>query len=161
MPSLTEINARMKEGSGQVSTLTRSLALGFLAIAWTLLTAHEEPLRSMTANVNRYLILGLATSSALFLACDLLHYVAITRMAEEAAVRAAKVSSAVADYDKTSLAYKAQAPLYHAKVWIVGTGAVLLLTIFIFLLLPITAPQPEAPKPCCVPILSSSSAGVK
>jgi cellobiose-specific phosphotransferase system component IIC len=87
--------------------------------------------------------------------------VAITRMAEEAAVRAAKVSSASAEYDKTSLAYKAQAPLYHAKVWIVGTGAVLLLTIFIFLLLPIKAPPPEAPKPCCIPMATANSSVAK
>jgi len=121
-----------------------------------------DPLRPMTAWGLRkpWDAMRSATNLDWLTPYDLRH-TAITRMAEEAAVRAAKVSSASADYDKTSLAYKAQAPLYHAKVWIVGTGAVLLLTIFIFLLLPIKAPPPEAPKPCCVPISSSSSAGVK
>jgi hypothetical protein len=147
MPAIAEINARVKEASGQVSTLTRSLALGFLAVSWTLFTAHDEPLHSMAANVNRYLILGLAACSVLFLACDLLHYVAITSMAEEAAERAKKVNPSTADYDVRSVAYKAQAPLYHAKFWIVASGSILLLTIFVFLLMPIKTTTASAPQP--------------
>jgi hypothetical protein len=137
MPELKDIYARKKEASGQVSTLTRGLALGFLGISWTLFTAHDEPLHSMAANVNRYFIIFLAAASVLVITCDLLQYVAITRMAEETYRRAEKAKPQEASYDDSSFAYKAQAVLYHAKFWVLAAGSVLLVVIFGFLLLPV------------------------
>jgi hypothetical protein len=46
MPELKVIYDRKKETRGQVSTLTRGLALAFIGIAWTLFTVHDDPLRS-------------------------------------------------------------------------------------------------------------------
>jgi hypothetical protein len=159
MPTLKDINARKEEASGQVSTLTRSLALGYIAISWTLLTAHEEPLRAMVMNVHRYLILGLTICSVLFLACDLLQYVAITNMAEKASHEALLVDPPQIDqYDKT---YNlAQSLLYRAKFWIIALGAVLLIAIFILLFLPINAPPSSTPSatPVCATVPSHDSA---
>ncbi len=135
MPKLDEIYARKKEASGQVSTQTRTLAFGFLAIAWALLTVHDEPLRSMAANVNRYWILGLALTSIIVLALDMFQYIAVTRMAEST-YRKAEAAGQTTDilYDKESCAYKAQAFFYHSKFWFLGLGSVLLAVIFVLLL---------------------------
>ena len=141
MPTLPEIYARKKEASGQVSAQTRSLALGLLALTWVLLTAHDEPLRSMAANVNPYLILWLAAISILVIMCDLLQYVAITSMANAAYKRAEASQAKMSQYDNKSFAYKAQATLYYAKFWILAVGAILLLVIFIQLLSPIRPPS--------------------
>ena len=72
MPRFKDIYDRKKETSGHVSTLTRSLALAFIGVAWTLRTVHDYPLRPMTANISKYLVLVLAAASVLVLACDLL-----------------------------------------------------------------------------------------
>ena len=62
---------------------------------------------------------------------DQFQYVAITRMASAALTRAAADRHRQAQYDEKSLAYRAQAALYHSKFWILGMGGVLLLIIFI------------------------------
>lgn len=131
MLKYAEIYARKKEASGQVSTQTRSLALGFLAISWALLTAHDEPLHAMVAHVNRYMILALAAVSVLVIVSDLFQYVATTNMAGAALDRAGKARDRKAEYDDKSFAYRTQAFLYHAKFWILAAGAILLLMIFI------------------------------
>lgn len=135
MPKLEEIYARKKEASGQVSTQTRTLAFGFLAIAWALLTVHDDPLRSMTANVSRGLILALAIISVLVLVLDMLQYVAITRMAESTYRQAEKAGRTDGIlYDEESCAYQAQAILYHMKFWVLGSGALILAVIFVLLI---------------------------
>ncbi len=159
MRTLAEIYARKKEASGQVSTQTRNLALGFLAISWALLTAHDEPLRSMAANLNRYAILLLAASSVLVLACDLLQYVFITLMAEQTATRAVNAHLSEAQYDKRSCAYRVQAVMYQAKFWIVVAGSLWALGIFLFLFMPIKVQPPvvQQPTSSCVSISSRDS----
>ena|ERR1700722_13376322 len=147
MPILQTILERKKEVSGQVSTQTRTLALGFLAISWALLTAHDEPLHTMATHVSRYLILALAVSSVLVIASDLLQYVAATSVAQDAINRAEKVTPPAATYDNTSRAYKAQAFLYHSKFWLLSLGALLLLFIFIGLFSAPPAPPPPTPCP--------------
>jgi len=52
---LDEVWARKKEASAQVSTQTRTLAVGFVAFAWALLTVHDDPLKSMAAHVPSWL----------------------------------------------------------------------------------------------------------
>lgn len=133
MLKYNEIYARKKEASGQVSTQTRSLALGYLAIAWALLTVHDDPLKSMVAHLNRYMILGLAAISVVVIIADLFQYVAITSMAGVALKKAAEAPDRKAQYDEDSFAYCSQAFLYHAKFWILGVGGILLGIIFILL----------------------------
>jgi hypothetical protein len=147
MPILQTILERKKEVSGQVSTQTRTLALGFLGISWALLTAHDEPLHTMAAHVSRLLILVLAATSVLVIAGDLLQYVAATSVAQDAIDRAEKVTPPAAPYDNTSRAYKTQAILYHLKFWLLSLGALLLLFIFIGLF---SAP-PAQPSPTTCP----------
>src|SRR5579871_5142990 len=98
--SLEKLIDRKKEASGLVSAQTRTLALGFLAISWALLTAHDEPLRTMALHVNRYLVLALALSGVLITAFDLLQYVAITRLAEKAVSTAEAASPQEGQYDR-------------------------------------------------------------
>jgi len=141
MLDLKDIYARKKEASGQVSTLTRALALGFLGVSWTLLTAHDEPLHTMAANVNKYLILSLAVVSGLVLAFDIFQYVAITSMAEEAYRRAEDVGHKEAQYDSKSTAYKAQGFFYHAKFATLIIGSLLLVFVFVRLFLGISKLQ--------------------
>jgi len=143
MPTLDEVYGRKKEASGQVSTQTRTLAFGFLAIAWSLLTVHDDPLKSMAARVPTYLILALAVISVIVLALDMFQYVAVTNMAESAyrKAEAAKQKESIL-YDNESCAYKAQAFFYHAKFYVLGAGSLLLFVIFILLFLPVkVAPQ--------------------
>jgi hypothetical protein len=136
MPKIEEVYARKKEASGQVSTQTRTLAFGFLAIAWALLTAHDDPLRTMAAHVNQYWILALATASVIVLVLDMLQYVATTRMAESTYRKAeAEDKKEEILYDNESCAYKAQAFFYHAKFWVLGMGSVVLVVIFTLLFL--------------------------
>ncbi len=133
MPDLKDIYDRKKETSGQVSTLTRGLALAFIGVAWTLLTVHEEPMHTMAANVSKYLVLILAAISVLVLVCDLLQYVAATNVAEDALKRAEKAEDKKALYDNSSCAYKVQKYLYFSKFYILSAGSVALLIIFILL----------------------------
>jgi len=145
MRTWKELDETAKDATGQVSTLTRSLALGYLAVAWALLTASENPLKSMAANVDRYLILALAACSVLFLTCDLLQYFALARTATEAATRAKALNPAQADYKETSIAYKAQGVMFFLKFWVAVLGGILLVVIFICLMRPIGASQVPAP----------------
>ena len=145
MPSISQLEATVKESTGQVSTLTRSLALGYLAVCWALLTAHDEPLHSMAANVNRYYVLALAACSVLFLTCDLFQYFATARSAEEAVSRAKAVNPAQADLNQKSFAYRSQVVMFFSKFVLAVLGGLLLIAIFVCLLLPIeTHPSPAA-----------------
>jgi len=138
MPTLDEVYARKKEASSQVSTQTRTLAFGFLAIAWSLLTVHDDPLKTMTGRVPTYLILALAAVSILVLVLDMFQYVAVTNMAERAyhkAEAAGQKDNIL--YDDDSCAYKAQGFFYHAKFWVLGTGSLVLIAIFVLLFLPL------------------------
>lgn len=134
-----EVWARKKEASAQVSTQTRTLAVGFVAFAWALLTAHDDPLRSMAGHVPSWLILTLAVLSVLVLILDMFQYVAITSMADAAYHKAedeGKTEGVL--YDDKSYAYKAQGFFYHFKFIVLGVAAVVLGVIFVLLFLPIT-----------------------
>jgi hypothetical protein len=144
MLKLADIYARKKEASGQVSSQTRSLALGFLAITWALLTAHDQPLQAMASHVNRYIVLVFATVAILVLACDLLQYVAITSFTDEAYKAAEKATPQEGQYDQTSVAYRAQAFLYRAKFYLLSADAVLLLLILGLLFLPLRTSTSQA-----------------
>ncbi len=159
MPSSSKLLARRKEFSGQVSTQTRGLALGFLAISWALLTAHDEPLRSMAANVNRYLILGLVVGSFLVLTCDLLQYVAATTMVNQAYQRAEASEDKTGEIDENSFAFKAQKVLYFTKFVILAVSSVLLVWIFVLLFLPSRVPPVAAqtPAPACIPVCQAAA----
>jgi hypothetical protein len=138
MPKLEEIYARKKEASAQVSTQTRTLAVGFVAFAWALLTVHDEPLKSMAGHVPSWLILALAAISVLILILDMLQYVAITNMAESTYHKAetAKQTEGIL-YDSESCAYKAQGVFYFAKFYVLATASIVLGVIFVLLFLPI------------------------
>jgi hypothetical protein len=140
MPTLDEVYSRKKEASGQVSTQTRTLAFGFLAIAWSLLTVHDDPLKTMAGRVPSCLLLTLATISVLVLVLDMLQYVALTKMAESAYHKAENTGQKEnVLYDKDSCAYKAQAFLYHAKFYLLVAGFLALIAIFVLLFLPAPA----------------------
>jgi hypothetical protein len=130
MVSLEKLLDRKKEASGLASAQIRTLALGFLAISWALLTAHDEPLRTMSSHVNRYLLLGLAVSGVLATAFDVFQYVAVTVMAGKAAEEAEAAASKTAQYDKDSFAWKAQAWFFRAKFVVVVIGSAILAVIF-------------------------------
>ncbi len=149
MATLQQILDRKKDVSGQVSTQTRTLALGMLAISWALLTVHDDPLRTMALNVSRFWMLSLAVCAVLVIAFDLLQYVAATKVAEKAIKAAEAASTKTALFDDTTLAYKAQAFLYHAKFYVLVAGAVLLMIIFIELFRTPAPPQPTAGPACC------------
>jgi hypothetical protein len=134
MLSLDKLLDRKKEASGLVSAQIRTLALGFIAISWTLLTAHDEPLKTMSSHVNRYFVLFLAASGVLVMAFDLLQYVAVTAMADKAARLAEAAPSEQAQYDSGSIAYKAQAFFFWSKFVILAVGAILLSIVFFHLL---------------------------
>lgn len=155
-----EIYARKKEASGLVSTQARSLALGFLAIAWALLTAHDEPLRSMAANVNQDLILASALCSVLVLGLDILQYIAVTSFAERAYKLAGKKSNKEGQYDEKSFAYKAHAFFYFAKVWvfIIGSGCVLI--IFGCLFIPASKAPPSPGQVAVAPPCAAAPAAL-
>jgi len=141
MPKLEEIWARKKEASAQVSAQTRAMALGFLAVAWALLTAHDQPLRSMAEQIPSYLLLVLAAVSVLVLVLDMLQYVAITKMAEDTYLKAEKENQTNdVLYDPQSRAYKAQALFYHAKFYALSAAAAVLLAIFVLLFLQVHPP---------------------
>jgi hypothetical protein len=146
MATVQQILDRLKEVSGQVSAQTRTLALGFLGISWALLTAHDEPLRTMALHVNRLLILALACFAILVIAFDLLQYVAATAVADEAFDRAEKSEEQEALFLRDSFAYQAQAFLYHSKFCLLAVGALLLAIIFIGLFRA-PSPPPSSPTP--------------
>jgi hypothetical protein len=87
----------------------------------------------MAARVSRNLLLWLAVISVIVIGCDLLQYVATTKMAEEAYSRAASSESKQAPYDPELFWYRAQAFLYKAKFLILILGSGLLAIIFFLL----------------------------
>lgn len=135
MPTLDQIKDRKKEVSGQVSAQTRTTALGLLAISWALLTAHDEPLKTMAAHANRYSVLGLGVSAAVILALDLLQYVAYTKLADDALKLAEKSQDKCACYDDKSKAFRFGAYLYHGKFLVLAVAAFDLIWIAIELFL--------------------------
>src|ERR1017187_8413935 len=138
MLKLGDVYARKKEASAQVSTQTRTLAFGFLGISWALLTAHDDPLKSMVGHVPTFLLLVLAIGAVVVLILDMLQYVAITSMADATYHRAEKEGETEGIlYNPKSTAYRAQACLYHAKFVMLWCVAGVLLVIFIMLFQPI------------------------
>ena len=142
MPTLEEVYARKRQASSQVSTQTRTLAFGFLAIAWVLLTAHDEPLKSLAAHVPLYLVLAFALTSVVVVALDMLQYVALAYMAESTHRKAEAAGQKEGIlYDEESCAYKAQAFFYHAKFYILAASSLILAVIFILLFMPLNTPN--------------------
>ena len=131
MPTLGELRERKKEVSGQVSAQTRTSALGLLAVSWGLLTAHDEPLKTMAARVSHAALWGMAVVAFLVLACDLLQYVASTAVANEALHRAEESADQKALYDTSSFAYKVADLLYFTKFGFLLVGAFLLIWVFV------------------------------
>jgi hypothetical protein len=135
---LEDVWARKKEASAQVSTQTRTLAVGFVAFAWALLTVHDDPLKSMAGHVPSWLVQTLAALSVLVLALDMLQYVATTSMAD---VTYHKAETANQEhgilYDPDSCAYKAQGFFYHFKFVVLTVAATVLAVIFVLLFLPV------------------------
>jgi hypothetical protein len=146
MPNLDQLLDRKKEMSGQVSTLARGLALAFIGVAWTLLTAHDEPLHTMAAKVSKYQLLLLAAISVLVLVCDLLQYVAATSFTDEAVGRARAATDKTALYNDELFAYKAMEYLYFTKFYILIAGSLVLVIIFVLLFQGIS----QLPAPCLV-----------
>jgi hypothetical protein len=144
MVPLAALRTRKKEASGQVSTLTRTLALGELALSWAFLTVHEDPLKWMVKHVPSFLILALTAATLLVIAFDLLQYVAITKMADDAINRTEGLKAQEGQYNANSLAYQAQKFCYKTKFGMLLIASALLLVIFILLF---TAPQPAEPRP--------------
>jgi hypothetical protein len=135
---LEEVWARKKEASAQVSTQTRTLAVGFVAFAWALLTVHDDPLKSMAGHVPSWLILTLAVLSVLILILDMLQYVATTGMAGATYHKAENENQEEGIlYDPESCAYKAQGFFYHFKFVVLTVAATVLGVIFVLLFLPV------------------------
>lgn len=110
-----------------MSAQTRASALGLLAISWALLTAHDEPLKTMAMHPNRNAILAMSFVAALILAFDLLQYVAYTNVADKALRKAEQSVMREALYDGEDRVYRAAGWLYHAKFYLLTAGALLLL----------------------------------
>lgn len=136
MVTLQQMFDRKKEVSAQVSTQVRTAGLSFIAISWALLTAHDEPLKTMCLRINRYAELGLAFVGFLILACDLLQYVATVRFVDAAIGRAEKTASQKGLYDADSRAYKANGFFYRSKFRLLIAGTLLLIGIFAALAIP-------------------------
>jgi hypothetical protein len=163
MPKLDDIHVRKKEASSQVSAQTRSLALGYLGISWALLTAHDEPLRSMAANVSKSLLVSLAAGSFPAIFCDFWQYVALRRMVNNAADLAETAKEQVALYNEDSWEFRTQKCLYQAKIWIVVSSTLLLIAIFFRLLAPTQTLPSHSGEQKCPPASTPSpnSAAVK
>jgi hypothetical protein len=158
MATLADILARRKDVTGQISTQIRTFALGFIAISWALLTAHDEPLHSMVLNVDRSWILWLAGVSVIVLLCDLAQYVSAEHVAKVATDAAEKANPREAEFDDKSRAYRLQMFFYHAKFYILLIDAALLVFIFVHLCLPIRPQHPvQNPPPSCAPICCPNS----
>lgn len=138
MPKLEEIYARKKEASAQVSTQGRTLAVGYIAFSWALLTAHDDPLKTMAGHVPAWMTLTLAIVSVLMLIVDMLQYVAITNMAESTYRMAESEGKTEGLYDPKSCAYKAQAFFYKFKFFVLIVASVWLGVIFAILFVPAT-----------------------
>jgi len=159
MASLADILARQKDVTGQLSTQTRTLALGFLAFAWALLTANADPLKTMAANAGQMLPMVLAAVSVLVLVCDWFQYYFGAEVAKATAAVAENAVRHEATFDQTSLNYRLQWGLYYLKLALLAVGFALLLIIFVHLFrtpAKSSAPSGASPPPsaavACVPV---------
>jgi hypothetical protein len=135
---LEDVWARKKEASAQVSTQTRTLAIGLVAFAWALLTVRDDPLKSMAGHVPSWLILTLAVLSVFILILDMGQYVATTIMADATYHLAEKEGKEVGIlYDDRSCAYRLQGFFYHFKFIVLTVAALVLGIIFVLLFLPV------------------------
>ncbi len=151
MVSYSEIRDTQKEVSGLFSSQVRTLALGLLAIAWALLTAHDEPLRTMALTVPRWELLSLAVLSVFVLTFDLLQYVFALRFTRAALHKAEHSPTRDAKYDNGSFSYRAHLWMYHGKFSALVVAALLKAWVFLSLF---RAPSAPSNKP-----LSSASIG--
>jgi len=139
MLTIAEIRQRKREASGFASTQIRSLALAFIAVSWALLSAHDEPLKTMMAVLNkhvanRYLVLSLAGIGFLITTFDLLQYLAIVWMTTTAERIADASPLKQGQIKKNSVAYKSQSAFFWAKASLIPIGGCLLLVIFVELI---------------------------
>ena len=133
MASLEQILERKKEVTGQISTQTRTLAYGLLAISWALLTAHDDPLKAMATHVSRTSVLALAVLSVLVIAFDLLQYVFAEKVAQAALNEAENSTCKAVAYKNNSYSYKLQVLFYKMKFFLLVLASILLIYIFISL----------------------------
>lgn len=138
MVTLEQMFSEKKEVSAQVSTQVRTAGVSFIAVSWALLTAHDDTLKKMSANVNHLAVLFLAAVGFSILACDLLQYVATVRFTDSAIRSAKNANPPEGLYDSDSWAYKANGLFFKSKFYLLVLGAATLVWIFVGLAQPLS-----------------------
>jgi hypothetical protein len=92
MATFAEAAEKKRALSGQVSSLTRTLSLGVLAVTWLFLSGSKDP-PALVAVVPKWIMLIIAATCVVALALDLLQYLAAYKQVSADYV-AAKTSKA-------------------------------------------------------------------
>lgn len=131
MPTLNVILDDKRAATVQVSSQTRSIALGMIAISWAMITAHDAPLSVLVASVPLPLIIGPAAFSILGLVCDFFQYIFQTAVITSAENIAIKTHTQEAGYNPGSIASRIQLNLFRLKIVSVAISFILAVAMFV------------------------------
>lgn len=130
MPEIKEIIEELRFISDRLSTQVRMVALGLLAITWTILVGESAFLRKLSEEVGRRLLL-IAVLSIFVLLVDFLQYVIGYTYVNRTLRRAEAQGLKEIDFDPDSLLFKSRSILFWTKQFVLIVTLVCFLAILI------------------------------
>jgi len=127
VPEIKDVVSELQFISDRLSTQVRTVALGLLAISWTILVGDSAFLRSLAEGLGKSL-LGVAILCVLALFLDFLQYVAGYAYVKRALAAAEKNESKEVDYDPDSFLIKLRSFLF----WVKQLATIATLAIFLY-----------------------------
>jgi hypothetical protein len=126
VPEIKEVIEELRFISDRLSTQARMVALGVLAISWTILIGESAFLRKLSEELGKKLLL-ISALSIFVLLVDFLQYVVGYIFVNRTLKKAEAESLAETDFDRTSFMFKLRSLFFWAK------QVVLIATLVIFL----------------------------
>lgn len=127
MPTISEANQRLNDLSAQISTLTRTVSLGVLALAWLFLSRSPE-VSGLPSSVSKGSMLIVAILSVLAISFDLLQYVMGYRNVDLARKVAKENKKDEVTYPN-DVYRKARFLFFYAKIWLTVVAALWLIIV--------------------------------
>jgi hypothetical protein len=133
MPTISEANQRLSDLTAQISTLTRTVSLGVLALAWLFLSRSQE-VSGLPSSVSNGNMLAIAALSILAISFDLLQYVMGYRNVDLARKSAQKNSKDQFKYPN-DIYRKARFLFFYAKICFTVIAALWMVIVLAFAIL--------------------------
>jgi hypothetical protein len=121
--TLDQLESELKELSARISRQVRTVNVGILALAWTLLLKGKD-VQPLVAKMPDKALLLVALLCILSVAADFCQYLFAETAVDATYDRAAASKTRTAGYDAECLSYRAQVWFYRAKLLLTAFAAI-------------------------------------